>query len=392
MVLEFTTESLKTQVQGGKTVRQLTDLFSVPYPELYRAVRALPGPPGRISAGDRYWLELTNGSTVETIARKKGCSPAAVAKAVINCGYDLDAVEPVAGDWGYNITLSVRAIEAWRSLGYRAMVYFRQKLGETIELVETGLVIERMRLAEEKNGQIHLPLTPADFELIDKLVQNSETDWKTDAPQKGRAKIIRRLVEEMITTMPELAQYRPPAPLVFPAAYNNIGATWATTFMAPVYLWSRMEDLKGKRGGNSPNLSSFMRRAVQNLLDHPELVTTGPEPVVYRQPPLFDGMYGEPGEKWKFNLPVLTVTLLEQQKEPFIRIKKAAGLNDRGDLGRLLCKTYLAESGIDQTQLPGWAEYLEFNRSWAAGDREEVRSRLIGLERDGYVVNLIKGS
>ena len=384
-VLEFTEEAVRTQAQGGTRLQEMTQLFDVSFPELYRMVKRLTGT-RLIRAGDNYWLEVQEGASIEVVARKKALSPTAVANAIKKAGYDLDEVA-MDGDWGYDIVLSRRAVDAWKCLGDRAMTYFRQKLEDTVKRVNAGKPIERMRLADEPHGRLRLPLTPADFEAVDHLVRASEQDPDRPPSQKGRAKVIRRLIEEMILTMPELALFRPPADLGVSPAYNKIGAGWLVTFIAPVYIWYRMEDMKGKRGGNSPNLSSFMRSAIDNALANPDQFRAWPDPVSYRQPPRFDELFGKPGEKWQFNLPVCTLTLLDEQRDA---VGEFLGARSRGDQGRFMCKVFSMASGLDQEKLPGWQEYLNFIQPWTAGDRDEVREHLLSLERNRFVANIFE--
>ena len=383
--MQFTEEAVRIQAQGGTRLQEMTQLFDVSFPELYRMVKRLTGT-RLIRAGDRYWLEVQEGASIEAVAREKELSPTAVANAIQKAGYDLDEVA-MDGDWGYDIVLSRRAVDAWKHLGDRAMTYFRQKLEDTVKRVNAGKPIERMRLADEPHAQLHMPLTPEDFKAIDVLVEHSETGWKKTKPAQGRAKIIRRLIEEMVLTIPELTQFRPPSDLVFRPAYNNLGASWAITFIAPCYIWNRMEALKGKRGGNSPNLSSFMRSAIDNALANPDQFRAWPDPVSYRQPPRFDELFGEPGEKWQFNLTVCTLTLLDEQRGA---MREFLGARSRGDQGRFMCKVFSMASGLDQEKLPGWQEYLNFIQPWTAGNRDEVRKHLLSLERNRFVANIFE--
>jgi hypothetical protein len=169
---------------------------------------------------------------------------------------------------------------------------------------------------------------------------------------------------------------------------NYLGATWATTFNAPVYLWLQAEQIKGKRGQSAPNLSSLMRETVQRVIDDPSILDQTPDPVSYTQPPKFNAIFAEDGEEWRFNQPVLTVTLLENQKAPVQKIRADIGLDQRGGHSIFMCKVLAIAINLQQATLPGWAEYLDFvQRSWGREDLPQVRQHLERMKRQGFVVN-----
>jgi hypothetical protein len=386
MAIQYTTEALRRQIDGGMRMQELAEIFSdVEYSELYLKVKEVSG--GRvIRAGDTYWMELVQGQTITGLSKSTGVAAESIVKAIEKCGYDLDSVEET-DDYGFTLMMPSRLVRAWESLGSRAMTYLRMVIDKTKEIVDTGTPVVRMRLSDEDRELLSLPLTPDDFELIDHFNQHSVSmTGAVHIPNRGRSKIVRALITQMVDSMPELSAFR--AESSYPPAVNYLGATWATTFNAPVYLWLQAEQIKGKRGQSAPNLSSLMRETVQRVIDDPSILDQTPDPVSYTQPPKFNAIFAEDGEEWRFNQPVLTVTLLENQKAPVQKIRADIGLDQRGGHSIFMCKVLAIAINLQQATLPGWAEYLDFvQRSWGREDLPQVRQHLERMKRQGFVVN-----
>lgn len=387
-MIQYTTQALRLQIDGGMRMKELTEIFpGIEYSELYRNVREVSGA-RVIRAGDTYWKELMEGRTIADLSKSTGVAPESIVKAVEKCGYDLDLVEET-DDYGFTLMMPSRMVRAWESLGSRGMTYLRMVIDETRKTVDAGVPVVRMRLPDEDREPLALPLAPKDFEAIDYFNQNSISRTGSDKiPNRDRAKIVRALIAQMVDSMPELSAFRV-KDLNYPTAGNYLGATWGTTFNAPVYLWLQAEDLKGIRGKSAPNLSSLMRESVQKIIDNPSILDRIPDPVCYTQPPKFNAIFAEEGEEWRFSQPVLTITLLGEQKIPVKKIRVDRNWDERGGHSLFMCKALAFVAGIQQDKLPGWTEYVEFvQRSWGKKNYAEVRQRLEQMKRQGFVVNI----
>ena len=252
--------------------------------------------------------------------------------------------------------------------------------------------MDRSQLKGEDRVVFQMDLAPEDLDRVDILLENSISEWSLSPPKRGRSKIIRLLLEEMVESMPELASIRKKrekemlitekAPRI---AANALGEKDSrTSFYTPAYVHeSAITPNQGSRG--SGQLSSFFREAVDEVIASPEIIDQLPPILSFRMPQGFRRKYTPPGGgDYNFSERV-SLVLFQRQREPIEMLKRKYGKRHnflpQQQYASFLGALALWKSGTDQAQLPGYVDWVEFVHKYTKdSSREWVQSILARLE------------
>lgn len=329
----------------------------------------------KIKPVDRYYQQLQSGMTLSDLSEETGKEIATLVYVLQERGYLTPTFPELL-----TLTVPARVKEAIESID-NFYVLLRQLLDE---LEEENEPIERVYLGvvdgkQEEGVEISMSaLTESDIEKIDRLPSWKRTRIDEEGLFKPKA---RAILEMLIDRVPELEEFRRPeswAPKTHVTA--NSEALRATSFSAPAYIGKIVEKLKIPKGFahiRENNFSAMMRDWLDDFTE--EDISLLQEPLAFRAG---SNWYADlPGGKDSvvfITKPVVSLTLTEPL------FKKLKSLCQKADLphGKFLAALVLWGTKKQQTDIPGWDEWVEFCE--AKGNVDNLEATLKSLAKKGF--------